>query len=393
MSDSDNRENIFTPANIVTLTRICAIPLFVVAIAAPWPAWLFPDQAFAEQWKPWVAAGIFILLACTDALDGYLARSRNEVTNFGKLIDPLADKILVAAALISLVELQVLPSWIVLIILAREFIVSGIRMIAASQGDVIAASWYGKAKTVAQIIAIVMFILKDSIIPIELDAQLHSWFYWLCWLAMTIALVLTVLSMLDYFSKARHLFGFSNEKKREEGQRDCSDPDIPETSQSPCELTLYAERVIEAARGKGLRISTAESLTGGMIGSALTAIPGSSDVYAGSIVSYSNDVKRDVLGVSQEVLDSVGAVSGECACMMAAGASRKLCSEIAVSTTGIAGPTGAEPNKPIGTVWIGISSDGTAASSHHCFSGNRNQVREQSVHEALHALLKAIESY
>lgn len=100
---------------------------------------------------------LFVVLACTDALDGYLARSRGEVTNFGKFMDPLADKILVAAALLALCELQILPSWVALIILTREFIVSGLRMLAASEGVVIAASWYGKAKTVFQIIANLLF--------------------------------------------------------------------------------------------------------------------------------------------------------------------------------------------------------------------------------------------
>ena len=110
------REKLWTPANVVTLVRICCVPVFVVAIISPWPAW-FPQWSDAETWKPWIAAGIFVLLAATDGLDGYLARSRNEVTNFGKFMDPLADKILVAAALLALVELSILPSWVALVIL------------------------------------------------------------------------------------------------------------------------------------------------------------------------------------------------------------------------------------------------------------------------------------
>ena len=115
---------LWTPANIVTLVRILLVPVFVVAIISPWPTYI-PDWHNAELCKPWVAALIFAILSCTDALDGYLARSRGEVTNFGKFIDPLADKILVAAALLALIELQVLPSWVALLIIAREFIVSG----------------------------------------------------------------------------------------------------------------------------------------------------------------------------------------------------------------------------------------------------------------------------
>ena len=173
MAQGAVHEKLWTPANVVTLLRICLVPVFVVAIISPWPEY-FPFWADAEASKPWIAAGIFILLAATDGLDGYLARSRGEVTNFGKFIDPLADKILVAAALLALIELGVLPSWVALVILTREFIVSGIRMVAASQGVVIAASWYGKAKTVAQIVAIVLFIVKDSVVITDPQGVLHN---------------------------------------------------------------------------------------------------------------------------------------------------------------------------------------------------------------------------
>ncbi|MFR1639333.1 MAG: CDP-diacylglycerol--glycerol-3-phosphate 3-phosphatidyltransferase [Eggerthellaceae bacterium] len=206
-------EKLWTPANIVTLLRICLVPVFVVAIISPWPAY-FPFWDDAEASKPWIAAGIFILLAATDGLDGYLARSRGEVTNFGKFIDPLADKILVAAALLALIELGVLPSWVALVILTREFIVSGIRMVAASQGVVMAASWYGKAKTVTQIIAIVLFIVKDSVVVADPAGVLHNPLYLVSWAVMLVALALTIVSMLDYFVKAKELLGFAPSGKR-----------------------------------------------------------------------------------------------------------------------------------------------------------------------------------
>ena len=213
MAQGAVHEKLWTPANVVTLLRICLVPVFVVAIISPWPEY-FPFWADAEASKPWIAAGIFILLAATDGLDGYLARSRGEVTNFGKFIDPLADKILVAAALLALIELGVLPSWVALVILTREFIVSGIRMVAASQGVVIAASWYGKAKTVAQIVAIVLFIVKDSVVITDPQGVLHNPLYLVSWLAMLIALALTVISMLDYFVKAKEILGFAPSGKR-----------------------------------------------------------------------------------------------------------------------------------------------------------------------------------
>ncbi len=103
---------LWTPANVVTLVRICLVPVFVVALLSPWPQWFGLPQV-ADDSKSLIAAGIFILISCTDWLDGYLARSRGEVTDFGKFMDPLADKILVAAALLALVELGSLPSWVV----------------------------------------------------------------------------------------------------------------------------------------------------------------------------------------------------------------------------------------------------------------------------------------
>ena len=101
MTDQARSENaILTPANVVTIIRILLVPVFVVAIISPWPSYI-PSWSDADFWKPWIAAFIFTVLSCTDAVDGYLARSRGEVTNFGKFIDPLADKILVAAALLA----------------------------------------------------------------------------------------------------------------------------------------------------------------------------------------------------------------------------------------------------------------------------------------------------
>lgn len=248
-------DKLWTISNIITLVRICLVPVFVVALITPWPTW-FSITGVSSTTKSLIAALIFILISCTDWLDGYLARSRGEVTNFGKFMDPLADKILVCAALLALVELRVLPSWPVLIILAREFIVSGIRMVAADKGVVIAASWYGKAKTVTQIIAIVLFIVKDSILPVTSPNPFDNPLYVLSWLVMVVALALTIISMMDYFAKARHLLGFTTSKERalqREGNA---------KSESNEEI---ARRVIESASEKGATIGCAESLTGGLI--------------------------------------------------------------------------------------------------------------------------------
>lgn len=382
------QEKVWTSANIVTLIRILCIPVFVAVVVSPWPQW-FPQLGDMEVWKPIIAAAVFIAISCTDAVDGHLARSRNEVTTLGKFMDPLADKILVAAALLCLIELGVLPSWAALIILAREFIVSGIRMIAASEGVVIAASWWGKVKTVTQIVAVVLFLIKASPVTDGLPGDAGQQLYVLAWAVMIVALLFTIVSMLDYFDKARTLLGFSeskhggrlSEEAASDGIAEAQRAALPSISQDA--LRLAAAGVIAAAREKNVIIGTAESCTGGLIGATLTAVPGASDVTAGGIISYSNEVKHQVLGVSQETLETFGAVSGQTACQMAQGARRVLGADIAVSVTGIAGPGGAVAGKPVGTVWIAISWEGGIIAKHCLFPGDRDEVRGHTVRFAL----------
>ncbi len=367
---------LWTPANVVTLIRILLVPVFVVAIISPWPDF-FPEWESAELWKPWIAALIFAILSCTDALDGYLARSRGEVTNFGKFIDPLADKILVAAALLALIELQVLPSWVALLIIAREFIVSGLRMLVATHGVVVAASWYGKAKTVFQIIAILLFIVKESDLLLALHPDMELGLYVVSWFFMIVALILTIVSMVDYFMKCAPILGFGNagaKNKDEQVKSGCT-----------------AKEVIDLAVKAGKHLSTAESCTGGLIGGALTAVPGSSAAVEGGIISYSNDVKMNVLGVSSDDLERVGAVSSEVAASMAEGSRRVAQSDIAVSVTGIAGPGGAVPGKPVGTVWFGLATkQGTYTFVRH-FKGDRDAVRSATVAFALELFAYALD--
>lgn len=373
-------DKLWTISNIITLVRICLVPVFVVALITPWPTW-FSIAGVSSTTKSLIAALIFILISCTDWLDGYLARSRGEVTNFGKFMDPLADKILVCAALLVLVELRVLPSWPVLIILAREFVVSGIRMVAADKGVVIAASWYGKAKTVTQIIAIVLFIVKDSILPVTSPNPFDNPLYVLSWLVMVVALALTIISMMDYFAKARHLLGFTTSKERalqREGNT---------KSESNEEI---ARRIIESASEKGATIGCAESLTGGLIAGALTAIPGSSQVVHGAIVSYVNDIKHRELGVDAEVLKTEGAVCEAVARQMAEGARKNLDVDIAVAVTGIAGPGGEEPGKPVGTIWTAVSTQNSCEAMCFHFEGNREEVRNATVREALRMIEGAL---
>ncbi len=177
-------------ANKLTIIRIFLVPVFMLFLIFEIPN------------GDYIAAGIFIIAALTDTLDGYIARSRNQITKFGKFMDPLADKLLVSAALISLVEMGKLPAWIVVIIIAREFAVTGLRVIAASEGITIAANWWGKIKTITQIISIVSLLINNypfSIIGFPFDK-----------LAVTLAVVFTIVSGIDYFYINRKVFAVSN---------------------------------------------------------------------------------------------------------------------------------------------------------------------------------------
>ena len=144
--------------------------------------------------------------------------------------------------------------------------------------------------------------------------------------------------------------------------------------------------VIKCLAGKTL--ATAESLTGGGIGAALTAVPGSSAVYKGGIVSYTNEVKMNILGVTPSLLDIHGAVSAPVAEEMAAGVRRLLNSDIAVSVTGLAGPAGDEFSHPVGTVFIGYQDSSHTIVEHHRFEGDREEIRSQTIQAALQLILQ-----
>lgn len=184
-------------ANKLTMLRIILVPIFLIFIA-------FQNIPYGT----FIATFIFILASLTDQLDGYIARRRNQITTFGKFMDPLADKLLVTAALISLVELQVVPSWAAIIIIAREFAVSGLRTIAASEGKIIAASWWGKIKTVIQIVTIIVLLIQVNIMnsPMLLEivngnAILEILFMKLPIVLVLISVIITILSGIDYFKK------------------------------------------------------------------------------------------------------------------------------------------------------------------------------------------------
>ncbi len=166
--------------NKLTVLRVIMIPFFVAALLY---------DGGANQNMRYVAAALFIIASLTDMLDGKIARKYNLVTNFGKFMDPLADKLLVCSALICMIDLRELPAWMVIIIISREFIISGFRLVASDNGVVIAASYWGKFKTTFQMIGVVLLIF--NIPALSMVTTIVIW----------IALALTVISLVDYVVK------------------------------------------------------------------------------------------------------------------------------------------------------------------------------------------------
>lgn len=171
--------------NKLTIFRVILIPFFVFFLLAP----------YFEGYGNYIAVAIFIIASFTDFLDGYLARKHNLVTNFGKFMDPLADKLLVCSALICLVETGQLPSWVVVIIISREFIISGFRLIASDNGVVIAASYWGKFKTVSQMFMVITLILN---FPNPIFQTLGT-------ILIYVALALSIISLVDYVVKNKDI--------------------------------------------------------------------------------------------------------------------------------------------------------------------------------------------
>ena len=167
--------------NKLTLFRVILIPFFVFFLLAP----------YFEEYGNYIAVAIFIVASITDFLDGKIARKYNLVTNFGKFMDPLADKLLVCSALICLIQLELIPAWVVIIIIAREFIISGFRLVASDNGVVIAASYWGKFKTAFQMLTVIVLILN---IPNKVFTILGT-------VLIYVSLALTVISLIDYIAK------------------------------------------------------------------------------------------------------------------------------------------------------------------------------------------------
>jgi PncC family amidohydrolase len=154
--------------------------------------------------------------------------------------------------------------------------------------------------------------------------------------------------------------------------------------------TDLAAVVLDLARQRGAHVGTAESCTGGLVGTRLTEIPGSSDVYSGGVVAYSNDLKTSLLGVPASLIDTHGAVSEPVVLAMAAGAIERLGVDLAVAVTGVAGPGGGSEEKPVGTVWFGVATPGSVEAKKVLFPGTRHDIRSRGAQAALFLLARAL---
>lgn len=190
--------------NKITIARIILVPIMMIIPYLGIEGTILHGMSIANL----VILAIFLIASLTDFLDGYIARKRNIVTNFGKFLDPIADKLLVLAALVMLVEFGMMPAWIPIIIAAREFMVSAIRMLAASEGKVIAASMLGKVKTVTQMVAIslayidlnpFMEFLNGNLVGFELISNI------LVSIAIWLSVIATIWSGIDYFMKSKDI--------------------------------------------------------------------------------------------------------------------------------------------------------------------------------------------
>ena len=199
--------------NKITLSRIALVPVFMIFIL-PMPH--IPKQLglfefarpffakaalFLSQYRNYIAAAIFIIASSTDSVDGYIARKTMQITNFGKFLDPIADKLLVAAALIALVQRNSLTGWAAWIILSREFIVTGLRLVAANEGIVIAASKLGKIKTIIQTVAVSLMLLDNFPFSLFTTVRVDGYI-------MLIAVIITVYSGYDYIAKNMALIDY-----------------------------------------------------------------------------------------------------------------------------------------------------------------------------------------
>ncbi len=363
--------------NLLTLSRLVAIPVMMLLLAVRFQG---HDQ---------VAALLFVVFSLTDIVDGNLARRTGKVTDLGKFLDPLADKLFVLSILIALVQEGLVAAWLVVIIFSRELVITILRSLGAGRGRVVAATAWGKSKTVTQILAIFLLMLQRPYPVLVAPAQL----------AIGIAAVFTVISGLDYLWQFRFLLGWRTAGGTEARAGDAATaaepvpPKIeggaPSGSEPASEPDPLAVRLGALCKAAGIRVGLAESCTGGMVAEMVTAVPGSSAYFIGGLVTYSNAAKKSLLGVPAAMLERDGAVSAAVARSMAEGARARLAVDVAVSVTGIAGPDADGTAKPVGLTYIGVADSASTRVVEHRFEGDRGSNRRQAAMAALELAVEA----
>lgn len=338
--------------NKLTVLRTCIVPVFIAVYLID-----------GIPYNNYIAAGIFIIASITDFFDGYIARKYGMVSNFGKFLDPLADKLLVNSALLCFLIIpdSPVPFWAVFIIIMRDFIINGFRLVASDSNMVIAAEYVGKIKTTVQMVMIVFVIVDIENIYINAIEDILIY----------LSVILAVVSLIECLYKNRGIFKETSGSCRADDEK-------------------MAAGLVGILKDKGNTISFAESCTGGMAASLLVSVPGSSDILRQSVVTYCNESKEKLLGVSGNTIEKYTEVSAETACEMAEGVRKWSGSDVGVSVTGIAGPGGGSAGFPVGLVFIGISAGGKTGAHKYLFEGGRNEVREQAAAQALRLTIDTI---
>jgi nicotinamide-nucleotide amidase len=348
--------------NALTISRLVAIPPLMFLLLAQFP---YHDQ---------LAAAVFVVFSITDTMDGQLARRTHTVSDLGKFLDPLADKLFVLSVLIVLVQEELVAAWVVVVIFARELLITLLRTVAASQGRVIPAAPLGKTKTVTQVLAVALLILQRP----------YGWLGLPATLAVALALLLTVSSGLDYMWRWRRvLWG---------GVLQPSGPVAVPSGGAPggeSPVDPLARELGALLKEAGQTVAVAESCTGGLLAQLITDEAGSSAYFLGGIVAYGDKAKRELLEVPAALLARHGAVSRPVAEAMAAGARSRFGSTFAAAVTGIAGPASDHTAKPVGLTFIAVGSPGGVECSEHRFAGDRWSNRRQAAGEALRMLIQA----
>lgn len=345
--------------NLLTLSRLVAIPVLLLLLLGRFPG---HDQ---------FAAALFLVSSLTDSLDGQLARRRGQVTELGKFLDPLADKLFVLSVLIGLVQEGLLASWVVIVIFGRELLITILRSVSAGQGQVIAATPFGKTKTITQVGAVLLLILQRPY------PALAPWAI----LGVGVMVAFTLVSGADYLWSFRHVL--------------LRRPDLVAVvaggaAAESAPVDPLAKQLAERLTGLGRTLVVAESCTGGLASALITDVPGSSRYFLGGVVAYSNQLKESQLDVPAALLERHGAVSSEVAAAMADGVRARLGADYGVGITGIAGPDSDGSGKPVGLTFIGVAFPGGTRVERFEFTGDRWEIRRTAAREALRLLLREL---